>query len=567
MLRASLVFLLAAPLARGGDDVAIPEASAPRAYTEPHKVLAGEDWYWLRFPLQYHPRRPAPLLILLHDREEGDADQGKTSIAGPLACAFHDHGWIVAAPTMMKRHRPTWADAGDYLVSLAYRLRRAYSVQAVLLAGSSAAMEHGLKNAWEFDGLAAFGGAGLPRCGPEARRLPILVCAGARDETARAQAAAFRDQGFEDVTFKACEGHGRAGPEAQAAEAAAWAAARMPAFLRRRELRAERLRAWKPKCASADDWLALGDWCRTHRFEAEALEAIEKAVQASPDSPRVRQAAGHVRAGDRWLSREELERNPILPDGREVRKLSAADRAAAQQACERDLVSTRPEARQNAAMAIGMLAQDSSIEALLRALRAETEPAVVPSLQDALARLKPRAAAAGILKWAGDPKVELEEKAWALEVLERLPAEAALPAVTAFYFLDEAARPAARCLLANAGEPALARLAPFLAERDPRKLALTLDAVGEFRSRRAAPALAKLLEHPDARVREASRGALLKLGTPAVPHLVEALDGQGHEPAAEILLRITGEKGDADKQKWMEWIRRHRAEIDPPERP
>jgi HEAT repeat protein len=561
MSRACLFVLLAPILAPGGDDAVIPEAAAPRVYTEPHKVTSGEDWYWLRFPLSYSPRRPAPLLILLHDRvEEGEGDQGKASIRSPLAAAFQERGWIVAAPSMMKRHRPTWADAGDYLVSLAQRLRRTYIVSTMVLAGftagGAAALQYGLKNPWEFDGLAAFGGPASPRGGPEARRLPLLISS---------PADPFLDQGFEDVVSKAFEGQGCSASEAQAG--AAWAVARMPAFLRRRDLRAERIRAWRPKCASVEDWLSLGEWCRIHRFETEALEAFEKAVQAGPDSARARQAAGHVRVGDRWMPREELERNPTLADGREVRKLSAADKAAALEAAQRDLLSPLPEIRQAAAFGLGMLAQESSIEALLRALRAETEPAGVPALQEALARHRPRTVAAELQKWAGDPKVESDEKAWALEVIERLPVDAALPAALAFYFLDETARPAARCVLANAGEAALGRLAPLLAERDPKKLALVLEAAGEIRSRRAAPALAKLLEHPDARVRESSQGALLKLGAPAIPCLVDALDGPGHEAAADLLHRLTGEKGGSDKQKWGEWIRRHRAEVDAPERP
>ncbi len=568
--------MLAPLFAPHGGEAAIPEAAAPRVYTEPHKALSGEDWYWVRLPLQYSPRRAAPLLILLHDREEGDADSGKDFIAGSWAAAFHERGWIVAAPTMMKRHRPTWADASDYLVSIARHLRRAYPVSAVLLAGSSAgasaALEYGIKEAWEFDGVAAFGAAGAPRGGPEARRLPVLIAAGARDgkasQSALAAAVALREQGFEDVTFKTYENLSGSLSEAQVNDAAAWVNSRAPAFLRRRALRAERIRSWKSRCASADDWLSLGEWCRTHRFEPQALEAFEKAVQASPDAPRARQAAGYVRAGETWMSRGELEKRPTLPDGRPVRKLAPREKEAARQASEQDLLSPRPEIRQTAAIALGMLAQESSAEPLLRTLRVETEPAVVSALQDALVRLRSKAAAEGLLKWAGDPNIGLEVKARALEVVERLPAEAALAGAMAFYFADEAARPVARCLLANMGEPALARLAPLLAEPDPKKLALTLQAAGEIRSRRASPALVNFLDHPHGCVREAARGALLKLGKPAVPDLVNALDGRGRAPAAELLLRITGAEGPGgDKQKWMEWIRHHRTEIDPPERP
>jgi poly(3-hydroxybutyrate) depolymerase len=560
MFRACFLVLVAPLLVPGSDDAVIPEAAAPRVYTEPHKVTSGDDWYWLRFPLTYSPRRPAPLLILLHDRVEENDDAGRACVRGPLAAAFHERGWIVAVPSMMKRHRPTWADAGDYLVSLAQRLRKTYVVSAVLLAGLSAggtaALQYGLKNPWEFDGLAALGGSASPQGGPEGRSLPLLIPSAADP---------FKSQGYEDVVSRPFEGRACSASEVQAA--AAWAASRLPAFLRRRDLRAERIRAWKGRCASVEDWLGLGEWCRIHRFETDAVGAFEKAVQAGPDSPRARQAAGHVRVGDRWMPREEMDRNPVLPDGREVRRLSAADRAAALESAQRALLSPRPEVRHASAFTLGVLAQESSIEALLRALRAETEPSGIPVLQEALARHKPRAVAAELQKWAGDPKIDLDEKGWALEVIERLPADAGLPAALAFYFLDEKARPAARCVLAGAGEAALGRLAPLLAERDPKNLALVLDAAGEIRSRRVAPALAKLLEHPDARVRESSQGALLKLGAPAVPCLVEALDGPGHEAAEDLLHRLTGEKGGGDRQKWAEWIRRHRAEIDVPERP
>lgn len=549
MIRILLALFLACPPGDGGEDAVIPEARAPRLYTEPHRVIMGEDGYWLRFPLDFRLDRPAPLLLLLHDRDAGGTDQARATITGPFAAAFHERGWIVAAPAMTKRHRPAWADAGPYLLSILRHLRRTYSVATVLLggtaAGGGAAMEYGLRHPWEVDGVAALGGGTRARGEADARRLPLYIGVGTLDEKAhaqaRSQAAHLRDQDFHDVTFREHPGLGPALGEEAVRDVTAWAAARTETFAQRQTLRAERLRAWLAGCDTPNEWVELGEWCLTHRFEAEAAEAFRRALEANPQSARARHAAGYAKVGGRWILRQELESNPMLQDGREVAKLTPEERRAALAAAGRDLLSPRAETRRAAILALGALGDEATTRLLAPALLVESDPGLLPLLQDALRRHPPRAVAAELRAWVGDPNVTLVQKGLALEVLERLPVEHGLPVILEYYLTDRAARATARGVLAGAGPAAREGLTPLLSDRDPHRVALALDALGELRAPASAPALVRLLGHDDARVQAAARLALLKTGRSAAPALRRALEEPHGPRAREVLREIAGE--------------------------
>ncbi len=558
-----LLLALIAPTS-GTDEIRIPQARAPRVYTEPHMVQAGDDWYWLRFPTAYSSRCPAPVAILLHGREESETDQARALIHGPWAAAFQQRGFIVAAPGMMRRHRPTWVDAGPYLTRISRHLRRTYAPPGIALAGWSAgaraAVEYGFKNPWDFDAVLALGGGMAPKADPDARELPLFIGVGSRDETCleqvRAQAEELRRQGFARLTYREYP-TGHALSDDLATDGASWSHSLLDSFRSRQDARREHARRRRPECQTAEMWAELAEFCSLHRLADAASDALRRAFEVNPMNERARLAAGHLKVGHHWLSPEDLERAPVLPDGREILTLSRATLAEAARLAERDLLSPDPEVRAESALALRLLAIDSSLAALVRALRTETDRSLLPALQEALLRQKPKALAAALQKWAGDAAVELEPKAAALEILERLGGECAVSVVTVFYFTDPAARPAARCILANFGEPALARLGPILADRDPENAALAAAALGEMRLARAAPMLIRLLAHADDRVKAAARTAILKTGKRAAPELVAALDSPERACAAELLRAVTGESfGPDEPSKWQDWLRK-----------
>ena len=67
--------------------------------------------------------------------------------------------------------------------------------------------------------------------------------------------------------------------------------------------RAERL---APDDASG--WVALGQWARQQELRGQADEAFRHALSQDPDNAAAHHALGHVKLGDRWMTREESYR-------------------------------------------------------------------------------------------------------------------------------------------------------------------------------------------------------------------------------------------------------------------
>ncbi len=60
------------------------------------------------------------------------------------------------------------------------------------------------------------------------------------------------------------------------------------------------------KSKSADDWYALGLWCREQRgFRDKAAEAFDRALSLDPDHAPTRLILGHVRLNDTWMTRQQ----------------------------------------------------------------------------------------------------------------------------------------------------------------------------------------------------------------------------------------------------------------------
>jgi hypothetical protein len=81
----------------------------------------------------------------------------------------------------------------------------------------------------------------------------------------------------------------------------------------------------------AEDWYALGLWCREQRcLNDKAQEAFERAVAVDPDHAAAHTALGHVKLNDAWMPRKEALRllAPDLVDAEaKARELTAKKEA------------------------------------------------------------------------------------------------------------------------------------------------------------------------------------------------------------------------------------------------
>jgi hypothetical protein len=72
---------------------------------------------------------------------------------------------------------------------------------------------------------------------------------------------------------------------------------------------------------AADDWHALGVWCREQRcLNDKATEAFERAIALSPDHTGAHLALGHVKLNDAWMPRKQALR-VLAPEIDETAKL------------------------------------------------------------------------------------------------------------------------------------------------------------------------------------------------------------------------------------------------------
>lgn len=75
------------------------------------------------------------------------------------------------------------------------------------------------------------------------------------------------------------------------------------------------------KSKSADDWHALGLWCRGQRgFRDKAAEAFERALALDPDHVSTRLILGHVHVNGAWMTRQQAIQF-LFPDLEEKAKL------------------------------------------------------------------------------------------------------------------------------------------------------------------------------------------------------------------------------------------------------
>jgi hypothetical protein len=138
-------------------------------------------------------------------------------------------------------------------------------------------------------------------------------------------------------------------------------------------------------------WLALGRWAREQGLRTQANEAFLHVVSRDPDHAAARQALGHVRLGDEWMSREDSYRARgfvafdgqwMTPEERET--LVAERRAAAEQAQTEAEALARvreTEARAREAEARARVVEAEARIAEVDAGRAESAPLGIQWLQ------------------------------------------------------------------------------------------------------------------------------------------------------------------------------------------
>ena len=98
----------------------------------------------------------------------------------------------------------------------------------------------------------------------------------------------------------------------------------------------------------ADDWHALGAWCREQRcLNDKARLAFERAVALDPDHDGARAALGHVKIGHAWMTRERAVAvlAPTLAGDPEAKAEALAAKREAEEATTR-LLEARKEAEQ-----------------------------------------------------------------------------------------------------------------------------------------------------------------------------------------------------------------------------
>jgi hypothetical protein len=137
----------------------------------------------------------------------------------------------------------------------------------------------------------------------------------------------------------------------------------------------ERARSLDPEDAAG--WLALGYWARARGLATQANAAFERVIAIEPSNEQAQSALGHVRVGDRWMTREEGYRAQGLVEFRgEWLTPQERDARLAQMQMEADIERQRIESELREAEARARQAEAEARRA--EAEVAAAEPAVVP---------------------------------------------------------------------------------------------------------------------------------------------------------------------------------------------
>jgi HEAT repeat protein len=315
------------------------------------------------------------------------------------------------------------------------------------------------------------------------------------------------------------------------------------------------------KVPSSLDTAREHDRARAHD-PAGAIEKWLKVLESleDPGSPEYAEALGRVAELSAQLKdayRKLRKRDPdAIPENRRPRRTAAIAAALVPM-----LKSSDPDARCKAARQLAALGDTTAAYEIQKALRREKDATVRSRFILALVRLGGGRTCEALARFARErhPDLPLSAVKALLALSRKGPVQARLACLSLGTFvarskLDEVGR-AALDALRRGGVAAVPGLVVALETKDRDREIVIMTALGEAGHREGAPPLCeRLLVKGDAEVREAAMAALLKIGRPSVPALIEALrNRRTRRYAAVALYEITGETFGENGKAWRTW--------------
>ena len=212
--------------------------------------------------------------------------------------------------------------------------------------------------------------------------------------------------------------------------------------------------------------------------------------------------------------------------------------------------------RYSAIDALGLLRDPRAIELLVETLQSDAYSGLRWKAAEALARIG-TPAVGPLITLLDDPDEDLRWKV-AIALGETNDSRAVAPLITLLDDPDSYVRSRASIALGSIGEPALPGLLASLSSPDPAIRAAVISALGGIGSDQVIPPLIDALFDPVDMVSLEAAMSLAKIGSPAIPPLLEALTSASPEDLRALLLdrglaeAITGICADADSNQRMQ---------------
>lgn len=310
------------------------------------------------------------------------------------------------------------------------------------------------------------------------------------------------------------------------------------------------------KDAEARYQLAL--WCEKQKNMRDlAHEEFARTVELDPNHERARDKLGYVRRGEKWITKEENMQ--LEAAGKDVIKPPAGATPVTKTVKELlvDLKSTDEKTRVRAVHDLVKIGTEPACDAVARRWKSEVKgSAVYSAIQAALTKFRPKDVAGELESFVDSKECGDALLLDCVDVLEQLGGTDCARALAKYFASNrEAVRTAAASALKTLGDASVPHLAKMMKVEARR--GEVIDLLAEIGTQKAAAVLVVYLDHDHKHtpLGQAVNGALKKIGKPAVPALIDALDCPGRKLWAAYLLReITGEPwGSADKGKWIQW--------------
>lgn len=319
--------------------------------------------------------------------------------------------------------------------------------------------------------------------------------------------------------------------------------------------------------ADAEAHFRLSAWCEAQGMRDLAKAELLRTIEIDTDHAAARERLGHVRDGDRWVTKEEKAlRDAAAGAGPAEKPAGPSDRPPARPLKDlvADLQSDDDLTRSAAVAGLAALGSQSACDAVVARWRNEKRDSpVYVAIRDSLPMFKPRDVAAKLEKIADAKDLDEGFLPDCVVVLEKLGGTDCGTVVVKLYFSGrDEVKEAAAGALARLGDDAVPGLAKALASESRRGDAIRL--LGEIKTEKSAAALAPLLasSHDRTPLGAAVNAALKNIGKPAVPALIGCLGNPRTKLWAGFLLReITGEQyTSGDRDKWIQWWKLHKGE-------